>query len=167
MCACVLSENSTELLLLRTTHTSAHVSKLLYPSMGGFHCGAALNMLRMIYRTMLRITDLAYPGRKRLCTAIVLVAVCALTVSVATRYDSALSPDSRIASLQKDCSWEPGLQRLLNNAATWIPPVVGAAIFYSPAYYREVTPSQPTVASVLLERIHYNRPPPYFTSFSA
>lgn len=124
-------------------------------------------MLRMVYRAMLRIPDLAYPGRKRLCTAIVLVAICALTVSVATRYGSPVAPDTRLTALEKQSSWEPGLQRLLNNASTWIPPVVGAAIFYSPAYYREVQPPPPTVSSVLLERNLYNRPPPSFISFAS
>ncbi len=117
-------------------------------------------MLRMNVRSMVKLTNLGNSGRKRCCTALVLIAICALTVSVATRYGSAVAPDNAVVVLQKHSSWEPGLQRLLNNAVTWIPPVVGTAIFYTPGQYREVAPSGPTVASVLLERNLYNRPPP-------
>lgn len=102
--------------------------------------------------------------RKRWCIAIVLVAICALTVSVATRYGSAVATDT-VTAVQKHSSWEPGLQRLLNNAATWMPPIVGDAVLYTPAYYRHIAPSGPTVSSVLLEKNLYNRPPPAIISF--
>ena len=75
----------------------------------------------MAYLEMLRFTDLAHPGRKRWCTAIVLIAICALTVSVATRYGSPVASDAKVSVLQSQSSWEPGIQRLLNNAASWIP----------------------------------------------
>jgi hypothetical protein len=117
-------------------------------------------MLRMAFRAMLRLTNLGSPGRKRWCTAIVLVAICALTVSVATRYGSAGSGDDSVTTVQKNSSWEPGLQRLLDNAGTWTPPIVGDAVFYTPAHYQHVAPSDPTVSSVVLEKNLYNRPPP-------
>jgi hypothetical protein len=109
---------------------------------------------------MLRLTNLGKPWRKRWCTAIVLVAICALTVSVATRYGSAVSSDDTLTAVHKQSSWEPGLQRLLDNAVTWMPPIVGDAVFYTPAYYRHIAPSGPTVSSVVLEKNLYNRPPP-------
>jgi len=117
-------------------------------------------MLR-IALAMLGFTYLRRPGRGRWCTAVVLVAVCALTVSVATRY-SFCEPDGHasVTTLQKYQSWTPGLQRLLNNAATWMPPVVGSAIFHDPESYPHVVQSGPTVSSVLLEKNLYNRPPP-------
>jgi hypothetical protein len=114
----------------------------------------------MAYLTMLRFTDLARPGRKRWCTAIVLIAVCALTVSVATRYDSPLASDAKISNLQQQSSWQPGMQHLLNNAATWIPPVIISVLLQDPGYYPDVAPSRPIFPSVLLESDLYNRPPP-------
>lgn len=119
-----------------------------------------INMLRMAFRAMLGLTNLGSAGRKRWCTAIVLVAICALTVSVATRYGSAVSGNDAARAIETHSSWEPGLQRLLDNAVTWIPPVVADAVFYAPAYYRHVAPSGPTVSSVVLEKNLYNRPPP-------
>lgn len=121
---------------------------------------ALTSMLTMAYLAMLRFTDLARSGRKRWCTAIVLIAVCALTVSVATRYGSAVASDAKVSVLQSQTSWEPGIQRLLNNAATWVPPVIISVLFQDPGYYRHVAPSHPIFRSVLLESDLYNRPPP-------
>ena len=124
-------------------------------------------MLRMALRAMLRLTNLGSPGRKRFCTAIVLVAICALTVSVATRYGSLVASDDTVGAVQKHSVWEPGLQRLLNNASTWVPPVVDTALLQNPEYYPLIAPSGPTVSSVLLERNLYNRPPPAPIPFSS
>lgn len=117
-------------------------------------------MLTMAYLAMLRFTELVRPRRKRWCTAIVLVAVCALTVSVTTRYDSPVASGAKVSVLQQQSSWKPGIQRLLNNAATWIPPVVISVLLQDPGYYPAVPPSRPHFASVLLESDLYNRPPP-------
>ncbi len=109
---------------------------------------------------MLRFTNLR-PGHRRWCTVGVLVAVCALTLSVATRYTSSTRPaNESVTTIQNHQCPTPGLQRLLNNAATWMPPVVGSAIFHDPVSYRQVAESGPTVSSVFLERNLYNRPPP-------
>ena len=121
---------------------------------------ALTSMLTMAYREMLRFTDLAHPGRKRWCTAIVLIAVCALTVSVATRYDSPVASDAKVSILQSQTAWEPGIQRLLNNAATWVPPVIISVLLQDPGFYPHVAPSRPIFRSVLLESDLYNRPPP-------
>ena len=116
---------------------------------------------------MLRFTDLARPGRKRCCTAIVLVAVCALTVSVATRYGSPVASDARVSVVQSQSSWEPGIQRLLNNAATWIPPVITYVLLQDLDHSPYVAPSRLIFRSVLLESDLYNRPPPTRTSLSS
>ena len=106
-------------------------------------------------------TSLRNPGRRRWCTAVVLVAVCTLTLSVATRYSFCGNPGNEsLTTIQSHQSWAPGLQRLLNNAASWMPPVVGSAIFQDPESYPHVEPSGPTVLTVLLEKNLYNRPPP-------
>ncbi|HZQ94502.1 MAG TPA: hypothetical protein VFA67_05800 [Candidatus Sulfotelmatobacter sp.] len=116
---------------------------------------------------MLRQTNPREPARKRWCTAMILVAVCALTLSVATRYGSPAASDNTVTVVQKHSSWEPGLQRLLNNAATWMPPIVIAAVLYDLGCYPHVAPSSPPVLNVLLEKNLYNRPPPFpLSSFS-
>lgn len=117
-------------------------------------------MLRIARLAMLRLTNMENLGRKRWCTAIVLLAVCALTVSVATRYSVWPGAIEKThTTVQADRSWT-GLQRLLNNAATWMPPLVEAEIFHDPGCYPHVAESGPRIASVLLEKNLYNRPPP-------
>jgi len=123
-------------------------------------------MLKLAGIAMLRITNVRYPC-KRWCTAIVLVAVCMLTVSVATRYSfSSGVADQAHANVCKRQTWTPGLQRLLNDAATWIPPFLGVTVFHDPARYAHVQRSHETVSSVLLEEDLYNRPPPSLLSLS-
>ena len=118
-------------------------------------------MLKIARAAMLRLTYLRHPGRRRWCTAVILIAVCTLTLSVATRYGfCGNTANESVTTIQNHESWTPGLQRLLDNAATWIPPVVGSAIFEDPDSYPHVAPSGPTVSSVSLEKNLYNRPPP-------
>ena len=118
-------------------------------------------MLEIARKVMLPLTYLRHPGRRRWCTAVILIAVCTLTLSVATRYGfCGNTANESVTTIQNHESWTPGLQRLLNNAATWIPPVVGSAIFHDPVSYRQVAESGPTVSSVFLEKNLYNRPPP-------
>ena len=110
---------------------------------------------------MLRITNIGRASHKRWCTAIVLLAVCSLTISVATRYTHSQGlADEMHSVVQKHHALTQGQQRLINNAATWIPPVAEAAIFRDPGQYRHIAPSDSPISSVLLERNLYNRPPP-------
>lgn len=123
-------------------------------------CEYPFDMLKIARLAMLRLTNMGNHGRKRWCTAIVLLAVCTLTVSVATRYSVSPSATNKShAVVEADKSWT-GLQRLLNNAATWMPPLVEAEIFHDPGYYPHVARSRPPVLTVLLEKNLYNRPPP-------
>ncbi|HEV2397097.1 MAG TPA: hypothetical protein VGS27_09155 [Candidatus Sulfotelmatobacter sp.] len=116
---------------------------------------------------MLRLTNLKKLGRKRFCTAIVLLAVCALTISVTTRYTFSSNVLNRTgAVVQNDSPWAPGLQRLLNNAATWVPPFVETAVFHDPGSYSHIAPADTPLLIVLLERNLYNRPPPSVSSLS-
>ena len=138
----------------------------MYPNfcyLSGVHsiAGHDVVMLKMAWLAMLRLPSPGKPGRKRWCTAIVLIAVCTLTISVATRYGFTQSPaDGTLTVVQKHHSLTPGLQRLLNNAATWIPPLVVAVIFQDLGHYSNVAPSNSPISSVLLESQLYNRPPP-------
>jgi len=118
-------------------------------------------MLKNVRRAMLRLTKLGKPCHKRWCTAIVLVAVCTLAFSVTTRYSFLAGPPSETRTVvQNPHSLAPKLQRLLNDAATWIPPLVESSVLHDPGYYPHVTPSDAPVLGVLLERNLYNRPPP-------
>lgn len=117
-------------------------------------------MLKKVRLAMLRLTNLKNLGRKRLCTAIVLLAVCALTISVTTRYSIGSSVENTGPVAKSHDPWTPGLQRLLDNAATWVPPFVETAIFHDPGSYSHFAPLATPLLIVLLERNLYNRPPP-------
>ncbi|HLV86460.1 MAG TPA: hypothetical protein VKV39_05745 [Candidatus Sulfotelmatobacter sp.] len=123
-------------------------------------------MLKLARTAMLRITNVEFP-RKRWFTAIVLIAVCTLTVSVATRYGFSSSvADHACTSIAKHQTCTHGPQRLLNDAATWMPPRVEVAIFCDPGQYPHIPPSDSPISSVLLEKNLYNRPPPSLLSAS-
>src|SRR5579864_695308 len=118
-----------------------------------------VHMLKNARLAMLRLSNPKNLSRKRWCTAIVLLAVCTLTLSVATRYSVCPSATNQGQVVHNHQSWS-GLQRLLNNATTWIPPLVESAIFHDPKSYPHVVESRPRIVSVLLEKNLYNRPPP-------
>ena len=73
-------------------------------------------MLRIALAAMLPFRYLQQPSRRRWCTAVVLVAVCTLTLSVAMRYSfCGRAANESVTTAQNHQSWTPGLQRLLNN----------------------------------------------------
>lgn len=113
-------------------------------------------------RDMLRLTNDGDARCKHWALVVVLLAAGALTVSVATRYGySHAVSDYRTASVQKHSSPEPARQRLLKNAATWIPPVVCYANLQAPASYPRIAAPGPPIPSRLFEKNLYNRPPPF------
>ena len=110
---------------------------------------------------MLRLTNLQSSQCRRWCSAIVLLAVCSLTVSVATRYS--LSPTtvgSAAKTIQKLTSTQPRCQRLLKNAAVWIPPAVSSHVLQAPSSCPHATPVEPGLSNLVFEESLYNRPPP-------
>jgi len=117
-------------------------------------------MVRIVRLAMLPLTNAGRSGHKRWCTAIVLVAACTLTISVATRYSCSQGPAADTQTVVQNHSLAPGLQRLLNNALTWMPPLGEAAIFHDSAHYPHIAPSDSPTSSILLETNLYNRPPP-------
>ncbi len=92
---------------------------------------------------------------------VVLVAVCSLTISVATRYSAPcnISPHN-VKTVQTHVSPDAARQRLAKNAANWIPPALGFAVLQAPAFYPLVASEGPSAASLFLEENLYSRPPP-------
>jgi hypothetical protein len=97
----------------------------------------------------------------RWCALVGLLAISALTVSVATRYSSTEnSPPTHTKVLQKHSAEEPSRQRLTTDAASWIPPVVVAVQWYSPSTYPHFAIVAPSVPSLAFVSSLYYRPPP-------
>jgi hypothetical protein len=109
---------------------------------------------------MLRLTNLDRPRQKVCCVVLVLLAVCALTLSVATRYSSTPAQSNSARILHKQLSLEQGRQRLTKSANAWFPPVVRIAAFQAPTAYPRIAPSGPPVPSLFFEDSLYYRPPP-------
>jgi hypothetical protein len=98
---------------------------------------------------------------QRFCALVVLLAVCALMVSLATRYsfgEEAAAP--ALSSVHRHISVDPSRQRLMPSAATWHPPVAHFALLDPVSSYSRVSPAGPPPPSVVFEESLYNRPPP-------
>ena len=120
-----------------------------------------LQVQKAVSAHMLRLTNLHSSQCRRWCTAIVLLAVCALTVSVATRYSHyPTTPRSVAKTIHKLTSQQPRCQRLLKNAAVWIPPAVSSHVLLPRRSSSHVTPAEPVLANLVFEKSLYNRPPP-------
>jgi hypothetical protein len=113
-------------------------------------------------REMLQLTTSGGARCKHWCAIVVIFAVTGLTVSVATRYGScAGNANPSTANVQKHTSTQPARQRLLKNAAIWIPPIIRATVLQAPSSYPRVVPSGPLVPRVAFENNLCNRPPPF------
>jgi len=111
---------------------------------------------------MLRLTNIEDSRCRHWCAVVILLAAISLTVSVATRYGfSRATSDHASTTVQKHSSPDPGRQRLLKNAANWMPPVVSAMVFVAPTSYPRVAPAGPAIPGLFFEKNLYNRPPPF------
>lgn len=114
---------------------------------------------------MLRLINPDTRRGKAFSAILVLVAVCSLAISVATRYCAPENASAaRTTVAHKHASSEQSRQRLTQSTANWLPPVVQDDSFESPTEYRSVTPVQPALISSFLGQSLSNRPPP--SSFS-
>jgi len=109
---------------------------------------------------MLYLTNPENSRRGRWSALVVLVAVCALTISVATRYSSGGVPAYGVRTAHRHPAPEPSRQRLTKNTNNWIPPVVRIVVLQAPTSYPRIAPAGPPIPSLVLEKSLYNRPPP-------
>lgn len=101
------------------------------------------------------------------CAVVVLVAVCSLIVSVATRYSSTGDPSSTtVKAFRTHALPEAKRQRLAKDAADWMPPVICFSLLQSPPSYPRIAPAGPPLPERLFEESLYNRPPPSYESLS-
>jgi hypothetical protein len=99
--------------------------------------------------------------RKTWCAVVVFVAVCSLTVSVATRYSYSCDVSApTVKTVQAHSTPEAKQQRLDKDAANWVPPLVGFDVSRSPSSYPRTAPAEPPAQSLLLEHSLFDRPPP-------
>lgn len=98
----------------------------------------------------------------RWCALIVLLAVCALTVSVATRYCSPESSSAHaVTTAHKTPPVRNSRQRLTKLAAYVIPQLICSAMVHVPAAYPLSSAVEPIMPRTHFEKSLYNRPPPF------
>jgi hypothetical protein len=110
---------------------------------------------------MLRLTQPDNRGRRSFWAALILCAVCMLTVRVATRYcftHEAAEPGS--ASVHQHRPPDLGSQRMTKSSPEWMPPVVSTVVLESPTFYPRIAPAGPPLPGLVFDASLYNRPPP-------
>jgi hypothetical protein len=122
-------------------------------------------MLETKYGQLLRMPQLESQNQSRTrkfwCLLTVALAVCSLTVSVATRYCwSDAASVSIEKSVHKHSSLETSRQRLTKVAASWLRPVIVSALLHGPTSYPRIAPAGPPGPGIFFETSLYNRPPP-------
>lgn len=88
---------------------------------------------------------------------IIVLAVCGLTVSLATR-TFRLKISNSVSVVSGDA--QATRQHMDRDAAQWAPPVPLFTTLQVPTFYLYVAPAGPPLASVLFDNSLYNRPPP-------
>ena len=102
-----------------------------------------------------------YPGRRvlrRWEVAIVVLAICGLTVSLATR---TFRTRSSTGTIVKSVTQQPVRQHMDSDAAKWIPPVSTLTVLEVPVYYPRFAPAGPPLPRLYYEESLSNRPPPF------
>jgi len=120
-------------------------------------------MLRNVreFFEMWQPNNLEHGRCRRWWAAVVVLAVCSLTVSVATRYTFSRGlTETRTVSVRSHASPELSRQRLLKNAATWMPPVVASEVVCECSAYPRIAPGGPPIPNIFYEESLFNRPPP-------
>jgi len=103
-------------------------------------------------------TETGEPRRRpRWSAVIILLAICSLTASLATRsFHHTFRHRTNVVS----ASSQGMRQHLDRDAVKWTRPAPVLAVFDAPAFYPRVAPAGPPLPSLLFEQSLYNRPPP-------
>ncbi len=88
---------------------------------------------------------------------IIALAICGLTVSLATR-TFRLTIRHSVTVTSRDA--QAVRQHMDRDGAHWVPPVPAFTVLELPTFYPYVAPAGPPLATVLFDKSLYNRPPP-------
>jgi hypothetical protein len=89
------------------------------------------------------------------------IVVCALALSLATRFSLQASPQVHTVRSVESGSLDPMRRRLSQDAVRWVGPIATASCIEPFPLSLEVTPSQPAFLDHLfIDRVLCNRPPP-------
>jgi hypothetical protein len=88
---------------------------------------------------------------------VIVLAICGLTVSLATRTFRLTIPQGVTAQSADSHAMRQHMNR---DAAQWVPPVPVLSTLQAPVFYPRVAPTGPPIPSVLFDESLSNRPPP-------
>jgi len=88
---------------------------------------------------------------------IVVLAICGLTVSLATRTFRLKATNAHVV---KSAHVQPMRQHMDRDADNWAPPVSQPIVFEHPVFYPRVAPAGPPLPRLFLDESLFNRPPP-------
>lgn len=101
--------------------------------------------------------QLANHQHKRWRVLVIVLAICGLTASVATRTFRLTFPQSRTV---QSGSAQAMRQHMDRDAAKWTSPVPALTALQVPTFYPHVAPTGPPLPGLLFKESFYNRPPP-------
>jgi len=88
-----------------------------------------------------------------------MVAICALTISLATRYYTPASSHPHMVKVERR-SLDPERQHLAKDATRWMAPVAEFTLLDSAIVYPYISFSTPLFSNDLFAESFYTRPPP-------
>jgi hypothetical protein len=92
---------------------------------------------------------------------VIVLAICGLTVNVATR---TFRTRFSTGTIVKSISGQPIRQHMDRDAANWVPPVAMlAGVLKVPVFYPRVAPAGPPLPHLYYEESLSNRPPPFYS----
>lgn len=90
--------------------------------------------------------------------AVVVLAICGLSVSVATR---TFRVRFSTVTIVKSVAGPPIRQHMDCDATKWVPPVATLTVLEVPVFYPRFAPSGPPLPRLYYEESLFNRPPPF------
>jgi hypothetical protein len=90
--------------------------------------------------------------------AVVVLAICGLTVSLATR---TFRTRTSTGTIVKSVTGQPVRQHMDSDAAKWVPPVSTLTVLEVPVFYPRFAPAGPPLPRLYYEESLSNRPPPF------
>ena len=90
--------------------------------------------------------------------AVLLLAICGLTVSLATR---TFRTKFSTVPVVKSITGQPVRQHMDSDAPKWVPPVPTLTVLEVPVFYPRFAPAGPPLPRLYYEESLSNRPPPF------
>ena len=140
----------------RTAVTSGRASTVLYNPASGTTHGSSMQSL------IFRNRKLDVRGWR---SALIVIAICSLTVSVATRFWASSTSQSQTVKSLEHPSVDPKRQHLNKDACRWVPSSATFSVFAPVEMETRLAPAGPLLPKHVFTDSLYNRPPPSFSFF--